>query len=289
MNTNSGFSARMILVGFVLALIWTGPNAGAIEGVSPGAADRLAQVNNTCPTFNGDGEAGAVMNELVAYELPEGDEAAGVELTADAEVLFTRVPGGASSWTPSADQCFAPGGRFVWFVRAVSELAGDQVIEASDWSAGLVLHGTRGAFGRGECSARWTCCGGWDAANGGGSLMLSSAAATVTAAAPVPAGVADAGAVSGTGSGSSHPKSIPTASAAIRGEHPDTTGEKYGIVGTSASLDGAGLAAANTAGGPDLVLDGSVNGEVDTQIYQRGLTRESADSENFAFAPRVVV
>ncbi len=42
---------------FRSVLIWTGPNAGAIEGVSPGAADRLAQVNNTCPTFSWDGKA----------------------------------------------------------------------------------------------------------------------------------------------------------------------------------------------------------------------------------------
>ncbi len=65
---------------------------------------------------------------------------------------------------------------------------------------------------------------------------------------------------------------MPTASAAIRGEHPDTSGEKYGVVGTSSSHDGAGIAAANLDGGPDLVLDGSVDGEVDTILYEWGCT-----------------
>ncbi len=83
--------------------------------------------------------------------------------------------------------------------------------------------------------------------------------------------------------GSAAPKSVPTASAAIRGEHPDTSGEKYGVVGTSASSEGAGLAAANLDGGPDLVLDGSVNGEVDTIDLRVGADPESATDETFPF------
>jgi len=53
------------------------------------------------------------------------------------------------------------------------------------------------------------------------------------------------------------------------------------VVGTSASLTGAGLGAANTAGGPDLVLDGSADGEVDTLISERGIDRPAPDSESF--------
>ena len=107
----------------------------ATEGVSPGATDRMAQINNACPTFSWGKNGGAVAYDLVAYLLPE-DASQSAELTAETEVLYSRVAGGATSWTPSADRCSAPGGRYVWFVRAVNELAGDQVIEASEWSAG---------------------------------------------------------------------------------------------------------------------------------------------------------
>jgi len=274
MNTNGGFSARMILVGFVLALIWTAPNAGAMEGVSPGAADRMAQVNNACPTFSWEGEAGAVINEIVAYAIHENEDPATAQLTAETQVVYSRVPGGATSWTPSADQCFAPGGRYVWFVRAVSELAGDQVIEASDWSAGryftVPAAPTEEEVARAIEVMRWL-----EATNGDGSPTLFAAPAP--APAPVAVAVPDAD------SGSAAPKSVPTASAAIRGEHPDTSGEKYGVVGTTASYEGAGLAAANLEGGPDLVLDGSVNGAVDTTISEGVLTRSSASDQTFLF------
>jgi hypothetical protein len=74
---------------------------------------------------------------------------------------------------------------------------------------------------------------------------------------------------------------VQTASAAIKGQHPDTTGEVYGVVGTSASVDGAGVAAANLDGGPDLVLDGLTHGETDTALWEGGIDRASVNSEVF--------
>ncbi len=133
----------------------------ATEGVSPGALDRMAQVNNACPTFSWDGEARRGherdSSPTPSTKTMSGDSA---ELTADTEVLYARVPGGASSWTPSADQCFAPGGRYVWFVRAVSELAGDQVDRGGRVVGGTVFHRSGGAIGRGDAARRWMCCGG---------------------------------------------------------------------------------------------------------------------------------
>ena len=256
----------------------------ATEGVSPGAVDRMAVVETRCPTFSWDGEAGAIMNEIVAYAIHENDDPAAAVLSAESEVLYSRVPGGATSWTPSADQCFVPGGRYVWFVRSVSELAGDQVVAAGGWSAGRYFT-VPAAPSAEEMQRALDVLRRWDAANGGGEQSAFPAGARSGGASPTLRRSSWGGVLSGTDvdAGSAAPKSVPTASAAIRGEHPDTTGEKYGVVGTSASLDGAGLAAANTAGGPDLVLDGSANGEVDTQIYEWGLTRESADSETFVF------
>ncbi len=76
--------------------------------------------------------------------------------------------------------------------------------------------------------------------------------------------------------GEKNTKDVSTAMAAIRGEMPDATGETYGVVGTSNSPEGAGLGAVNTAGGPDLVLDGVEDGESDTLVSQSGIRRSSA-------------
>jgi hypothetical protein len=77
-------------------------------------------------------------------------------------------------------------------------------------------------------------------------------------------------------------RSVLTGPAAIRGEQPDPSGETYGVVGISASPDGAGLGVANTGGGPDLVLDGSADGGADTLLSQSGIDRPSTSAETFA-------
>ena len=217
--------------------------ATATEGVSPGAIDRVAVVNNACPTFSWGEDDNAAAYELVAYRLPKSEQEA-AELSSENEVLFASVAGAATSWTPSADQCFAGGGRYVWFVRSVTELIDDQVVEAGEWSAGRYFSVPAGPSET-DVARAIEVLKQWEVANRGGSLMLSSAAAAAAAAVPVPVPAA----ASATGSGSSHPKSVPTASAAIRGQHPDMSGEVYGVVGTSASADGAGVAAANLDGG----------------------------------------
>ena len=261
------FTAPIALTLIVLAA----GAATATEGVSPGAVDRMAKVNNPCPTFSWGAVEATDTYEIVAYELPEG-AVQGSELSSEQEVLYTRVTGSATGWTPSSDRCFAPGGRYVWFVRAVIEMIDDQVIEAAEWSAGRYFEVPPGPSVENVARAVEVLKQ-WEAANGGGSLMLSSAAASV----PVPVAAPDAD----SGTGSSHPKSVPTAAAAIRGQHPDTSGEAYGVVGTSASADGAGVAAANLDGGPDLVLDGLTHGETDTALSEAGIDRASVNSEVF--------
>ena len=253
-----------------LMLVGLATPALATETVSPGAFDRLSVVETRCPTFSWGEDDDAAAYELVAYLLPE-DMAQHVEFTAETEVMYTSVAGSATSWTPSAEQCFAPGGRYVWFVRAVTELVDDEVIEAGEWSVGRYFT-VPAAPSPEEMQRALEVIRRWEATNGGGSLILSSATATATV--PVPG--------TGTGSGSAvHRKSVQTPSAAIRGEHPDTSGEVYGLVGTSASVDGAGVAAANLNGGPDLVLDGITNGETDTALSEAGIDRASPNQETF--------
>jgi len=78
-------------------------------------------------------------------------------------------------------------------------------------------------------------------------------------------------------------KSVQTATAAIKGSEGSSTGEAYGVVGTSTSPDGAGLGAANLAGGADLVLDGSSDGQADALLSQGLLDRPSASPQTFNF------
>jgi len=101
-------AVRLTVAIALLALAAGG--AAATETVSPGAVDRMVTVETRCPTFNWGAEDDAAAYELVAYALPD-DVAQPVELTSETEVLYTRVTGSANGWTPSADQCFAPGGR----------------------------------------------------------------------------------------------------------------------------------------------------------------------------------
>ena len=266
-----------IIVNAVLALSVV--PATAAETVSPGALDRLAGVESRCPTFSWGEDDSAAVYDLVAYLLPE-NTAQEVEFTAETEVLNTSVVGSATSWTPSAEQCFAPGGRYVWFVRSVTAIVDDQVIEAGEWSAGRYFEVPAGPTPD-ELARALDVLKRWEATNGGGSLALFAGAGSgaVPAAAVVPDADSDADADAGWAA----PKSVPTAASAVRGEHPGTSGEVYGVVGTSASADGAGIAAANLDGGPDLVLDGSADGGVDTVIHENVLKRSSPDDEIFLF------
>lgn len=284
MKNAAGFTAPMAL------LVLVAGSAAATEGVSPGTVDRVAVVDTRCPTFSWQEAAGAALYELLAYRLP-AEDGAGVELCPEDEVLYARVPGGASSWTPSSEQCFDPGGRFVWFVRGVMQLAGDEVIEAGEWSAPRYFEVPAGPTPE-ELARALDVLKRWQAANG--SPPLSAAADS--------GAVIDSGSRTGTGSGSSRrkgerggeregeanlkagggPRSMETASAAIRGANPETALEAYGVVGISGSVDGAGVGAANTEGGPDLLLDGSIDGTADTTLSEWGIDRSSATDQVFS-------
>ncbi len=67
----------------------------------------------------------------------------------------------------------------------------------------------------------------------------------------------------------------------LRSSFPETT---QIAVGTSASPDGAGLAAVNSAGGADLVLDGSEDAATDTAISEAGISRSSSFAETFSIS-----
>ena len=268
-----------VLFTLVVAIILTVAPvlAEAPEAVSPGALDRVTVVEGRCPTFIWGVAPQATAYELVVYRLRSEMQASGtgdLELSPSDEVLYARLPGGATAWQPELADGLEPGGSYVWFVRAeLCEEAGE-VIETGDWSAARFFE-VAAAPSAEQVRQALEILQRWEAANGDSSPAQSSVAVPDAAAA------ADSG--SGTKSGSSHPKSVPTATAAIKGSIPDTTGEVYGVVGLSSSPDGAGVAAANTAGGPDLVIDGTEDGETDLGFYQWGIDRASTGIESFGF------
>lgn len=117
----------------IVLLAIAGPAAAEeVSPLSPGEADVFVAVEGRCPTFSWTPAIGADGHEVSVFrfspELAAGK--AGVE---NAELVWTRrLPGSASSWTPAAEDCFQPGGRYGWSVRAVGEDG------SGDWSE-LVL------------------------------------------------------------------------------------------------------------------------------------------------------
>jgi hypothetical protein len=247
-----------------------------LEAVSPGATDRIAEVEARCPTFIWEAIDGADSFELIVYRLPDGlaTEALPALTEADVtEVLVAEVPGGAPAWTPDVSRALARGGTFVWFVRPRYKRP-DGVIEAGLWSAGRYfsiaeLSRAEEAAEAMEILRRYLAAGGTlDDLNAEGrrSTIGSNGGPDDAASHLSPRGAAGQ-------------KSVTTGKTAIKATVSDTTGAAYGLVGISSSVDGAGVGAAGAVGGPDIVLDG--NGGVDTLLNQDGVYRPSATSQSF--------
>jgi len=262
-----------INVAFALLITSVGASDLGPQGVSPGALDRIARIDGGCPAFSWEATPGAERYELVVYRLDaDAPTLASIELTSDNEVLYTSISGRATAWSPEAADCFAPGDRYVWFVRAVTDA---ETGEGSDWSQARFFE-VDAAPSVDELERAIEVLRRWEAANGDVSPMPSTAATPAAASTSLP----DSGAGSGTKFESTHLKSVINGTAAIRGLQTDFTGETYGVVGVSASPDGAGIGAANVTGGPDLVLDGAVPAE----ISEAGIDRSSASAQTFSFA-----
>lgn len=90
------------------------PSGGAVP-VSPGAVERSTPAASACPTFSWTAVEGAAGYELAVFLVTrEHDE----ETIARRPSLQQSLPAGATSWTPPADRCLDPGGRYAWSVRA---------------------------------------------------------------------------------------------------------------------------------------------------------------------------
>jgi hypothetical protein len=129
----------------VLVLLATVPLAATErrtpQGVTPGARDEVLVSERSCPTFSwsvpaelehrvselelrvvsaggiaADGVARAEVGSDSADD--SGDDSAD-DATGASVVFDVRLPGGARSWTPSAERCLERGGMYGWYVRAL--------------------------------------------------------------------------------------------------------------------------------------------------------------------------
>jgi hypothetical protein len=243
------------------------------NGVSPGAADRTSEIEGRCPTFIWDSVPGAAFHEVVGYRIPENfdlTDPSKIDLRNADQVLYAKVPGSAPAWEPELAECLTPGGTYVWFVRAVYLEEEGEVAEASEWSYGryFSISSMPSAIEIEEAVRVLRRYAGQPVETDG----LETERANTERTAPsrrvaVPQQV---------------PKSVTTAKTAIKGTVPDATGETYGVVGISNSPNGAGLAAANTNGGADLVIDGSEDGgQPDAVFTQAGIDRASPSEQWF--------
>jgi hypothetical protein len=251
------------------------------DGVSPGAVDRIAEIEGRCPTFIWGTSANAIDYQLVAYRLPEGldrSDLSAVDLSDADQVLYAKVPGTASAWTPELAECLAPGGNYVWFVRAVFREDQGEVVEASEWSYGRFFSISPMPSAR-EVEDALRVLRRYTGHSRSGAAAMGQQVIDTELTDAQRSGFSQRRAGSSVGE-----KSVTSAKTAIKGSVSDITGETYGVVGVSASTDGAGLGAANTGGGPDLVLDGVADGATDTLLRESGIYRNSGSIESFTIA-----
>ena len=282
----------LVLVACGLSMAPLLASAETPAGVSPGALDRIAAVRGDCPTFSWEEVDGASLYELVVYALPEdADPSAELELTADDEVLYTRLPGGAITWTPEVGRCFAPAGAYVWFVRAVLENDGE--LQDGEWSRGLYFtvaaspsadevrqaldvlqwYLESGEGGDREIAALLS---GADAGGDAGAAPRSRSATPKGTAPDTLAGTAAIRASMPDLTGATFgvygiTNSTTDGSLGVVGEATGTSGEVHGIGGITASPTGAGVVAYNTADGPDLMLASETGGSA--WLTESGLVR----------------
>ncbi len=248
------------------------------EAVSPGAVDRIAEIEGRCPTFIWGGVTGAMASEVVVYRIPEASQppdTIDIDLTSCEEVLYARVPGGATAWQPDLAQGLDPGESYVWFVRAVLQEVQGEVLESGEWSSGRFFRTSPMPSGR-EVEEALSVLRQYMSQGSSGTVTIDQQAAEIQAGSTNRPASSGRSALPPQGQ-----KSVTSATAAIKGTEADTSGETYGVVGISNSPDGAGVGAANTAGGPDLVLDGSEDFLPDTEFSESGINRPWGTPQTF--------
>lgn len=253
-----------LLAVFSLSLIvtWSAAEASLLQpaSASPGQHEKLGVVDGRCPTFSWGRVEGAQRYELVAYEMPDD-----VTVPATEPMLRVTVDGSVTSWTPDAGSCFAPGTTYAWSVRA------EEGEERSNWSRARLFQipqlptesEIRNLLSLVERFSSSSPVGKASAvpSDRSGELILRAHREAREPIGGKPASLLAGGRT------------------AIKGEISDTSGVTYGVQGVSNSPAGAGLAADNTAGGPDLLLGGPTT---DLALRETGMEVSTGGTHTFS-------
>jgi hypothetical protein len=267
-------SKSLSLSWFLMSALVGIPSVGSERPVpvSPGRSDALAPLADSCPTFSWGGVAGAERYVLSVYHLdsePEDVLSKAPESPSMRPVLGVELPGGALSWTPSADRCLTTPGRYLWLVTASGETIAEAISEPQFFEL------KRPRLSRELMTLLQT-------------LLAESAEVADSHEDELPGKADSFGDLSPRRGETTRvrldpPTGIAEGKSAIRGELAETDVETYGVVGVSHSATGAGVAAANTAsGGADLVLEGDTP-SASAQLTEAGLDRPSAQARSFNF------
>jgi hypothetical protein len=235
------------------------PAAERVRGASPGERERETAIATTCPTFSWTPHPGAKGYEIVAYRVDDAVPGVG------SPVLVHRVAGAALSWTPALADCFAPGESFAWLVRAQGLARAETSSELSE----PLFFRTPAAPTFEELERAIGVLHAWRESKSGD---VAKAQSSSSRGQSPPSGTITQATAS----------SVTTATFAMRGTWSTPAG--HAVIGINQAAGGAGIAAANTAGGTDLLLDGAANSLADTHLTESGLDRPSAVDQVFAFA-----
>ena len=243
---------------FIPSLVQAEPSA-----VSPGSSLDVSRTSSTCPTFSWTADSADTAVELFLWDVSESRERGEREA-----LLKRRFVAGATSWTPSLDDCLEAGRTYGWGVRSLTGGA----IEVPTVLLFEVLEPAPGVGRTGETERGRTRVGTEvdrrPLDRRGAAVGQSEARAR-----PQP----------GTVTGGSIAKAS-ISSKALSGQNAATSGVAVGTFGGTDSPDGAGLAGENLAGGVDLLLISSTAGQPDAGLSESGLVRDGAGAVAFDFS-----
>jgi hypothetical protein len=185
---------------------------------------------------------------------------------AGSPVLVHRLAGPALSWTPALTDCLAAGASYAWIVRAQGI---GRAGTSSELSEPLFFRTPSGPTLE-DVERAVEVLRAWRENKSGEAAAAESSSDRGQARSREPNGnITQVTAAS-----------VTTAPFAMRGTWSTPVGNA--VVGINQNAGGAGIAAANTAGGTDLLLDGAANGLADTHLTESALDRPSAVDQVFA-------
>lgn len=235
---------------------------------SPGAPDRMIEVNGECPTFRWETVPDAHGWEFIVYEVDPGVVPGNFDPAAEPPEIYLHLPREATSWKSTAGDCLRDQRGYVWFVRAIGVDDEGQEIDAGAWSPARYFRVNLAP------PHDLHTDGPGDIQNENPSEFNDSTASVDVSHRVFP----DTG--YGMMTSSSLPKGVDIGSpTAVKGVIMDGSGEVYGLMGIVLSPDGAAIAAVNPTAGPDIVLNGG--GEPNTSIRESGIDRPSPSDQSF--------